>query len=227
MIKKKAPEVDLNDYTLPDGTSLDTKARKEIDDIRLTYQAALREVITKIEILDDDLQAKNYYVPIHHMESRIKSVSSIVEKAERYGIFDPISNIDKVKDQIKDIAGVRVVCKYIDDLYYFSKYLIKQDNVELVCIKDYCKNPKKSGYRSLHVVIKIPVYLLDRTLSVPVEVQFRTIAMDTWASLEHELKYKNKGQISEEMHERLIDCANKLLEIDMQMEDIRKSIIKE
>ncbi|NLY81933.1 MAG: GTP pyrophosphokinase family protein [Clostridiales bacterium] len=227
MIKKKTPNVDLNDYTLPDGTMLDEQVRKEIDEIRPIYQAALREVITKIEILDDDLQRKNYYVPIHYMESRIKSVASTIEKAERYGILDPISNIDKVKDQIKDIAGVRVVCKYIDNLYYFSEYLIKQDNVELVCIKDYCKTPKKSGYRSLHVVIKVPIYYLDRTLYVPVEIQFRTIAMDTWASLEHELKYKNKGQVSEEMHERLIDCANKLLEIDVQMEEIRKTIIKE
>jgi putative GTP pyrophosphokinase len=226
MIKKKVPNVDLNDYALPDGTLLDKEVRKEIDDIRLIYQAALREIITKIEILDDDLQTKSYYVPIHHMESRIKSVASTIEKAERYGILDPINNLDKVKDQIKDIAGVRVVCKYIDDLYSLSRYLIKQNNIELLCIKDYCKNPKKSGYRSLHVVIKVPIYLLDRTLSVPVEVQFRTIAMDTWASLEHELKYKNKGQVSEEMHNQLIDCANRLSEIDRQMEDIRKTITK-
>ncbi|HKK94816.1 MAG TPA: GTP pyrophosphokinase family protein [Anaerovoracaceae bacterium] len=224
MITKKVPNVDLNDYALPNGMLIDKSIKKQIDDIRLIYQAALREVTTKLEVLDDDFQIKNCYVPIHHMESRLKSVSSMIEKAERYGIKDPINNLEEVKKEIKDIAGIRVVCKYIDDLYSMSRYLLKQDDVELICIKDYCKNPKASGYRSLHVVIAIPIFLLDKTLNVPVEIQFRTIAMDTWASLEHELKYKNKGEITKEMHEQLIDCANRLSDTDVKMEEIRKNI---
>lgn len=224
MITKKSPNVDLNDYALPNGMLLDREIKKEIDDIRLIYQAALREVGTKLEVLDDDFQIKNSYVPIHHLESRLKSVPSMIEKAERYGINDPINNLDIVKKEIKDIAGIRVVCKYIDDLYTMSRYLLKQDDVELICIKDYCKNPKESGYRSLHVVIAVPIFLLDKTLRVPVEIQFRTIAMDTWASLEHELKYKNRGEITDELHGQLIDCANRLFEIDIKMEEIRKSI---
>ena len=124
--------------------------------------------------------------------NRLKSVNSLFEKAERYGIEDPLNNISEIRKQIYDIAGVRVVSQLSNDIYRLSSLLLKQEDIKLIRIKDYSSNPKESGYRSLHVVIEVPIFLVSKKVSIPVEMQFRSIAMDTWASLEHELKYKNE-----------------------------------
>lgn len=210
--------------TLPAYLRSDEKLQAELDDINLLYSAAIREVSTKLDVLGDDFNLKHEYVPIHHMQSRLKSFDSMIEKAERYGIEDPVYNLDIVKREIHDIAGVRVVCNYEEDLYTMSELLLQQSDIRLIRIKDYCKAPKESGYRSLHLVISVPVFLVNSRSTVPVEIQFRSIAMDTWASLEHELKYKNKGELSEELHEQLKECARTLAEVDRQMEHIRHQV---
>lgn len=210
--------------TLPKNLRENQDLKEQIEDINLVYGAAIREVSTKLEILADNFRMKHSYVPIHHMQSRLKSFDSLVDKAERYGIEDPINNIDVVRKEVYDIAGIRVVCNYEEDVYTMSELLLEQSDVKLIKIKNYCERPKESGYRSMHVVIAIPVFLVKRKVTVPVEIQFRSIAMDTWASLEHELKYKNKGALTEEVQEQLKECAKKLKEVDEQMEKIRHQV---
>ena len=208
--------------SVPEHLQTDEALQQQIMD--LLYSAAIREVSTKLDVLGDDFRMKHSYVPIHHMQSRLKSFESLMDKAERYGIEDPIHNLDTVRAEVFDIAGIRVVCNYREDIYTMSELLLKQSDVDLIKIKDYCKNPKPSGYRSLHVVISIPVFLVNSKTTVPVEIQFRSIAMDTWASLEHELKYKNKGALTEDIQKQLTQCAKTLSDVDEQMERIRHQV---
>ena len=210
--------------SVPEHLQTDEELQQQIMDINLLYSAAIREVSTKLDVLGDDFRMKHSYVPIHHMQSRLKSFESLIDKAERYGIEDPIHNLDTVRAEVFDIAGIRVVCNYREDIYTMSELLLKQSDVDLIKIKDYCKNPKPSGYRSLHVVISIQVFLVNSKTTVPVEIQFRSIAMDTWASLEHELKYKNKGALTEDIQKQLTQCAKTLSDVDEQMERIRHQV---
>ena len=210
--------------SVPEHLQTDEDLQQQIMDINLLYSAAIREVSTKLDVLGDDFRMKHSYVPIHHMQSRLKSFESLMDKAERYGIEDPIHNLDTVRAEVFDIAGIRVVCNYREDIYTMSELLLKQSDVDLIKIKDYCKNPKPSGYRSLHEVISIPVFLVNSKTTVPVEIQFRSIAMDTWASLEHELKYKNKGALTEDIQKQLTQCAKTLSDVDEQMERIRHQV---
>lgn len=188
--------------------------------LRNIYHAAIREVSTKLEILDDEFQVRYDYNPIHHMECRLKSPQSLFEKLERKGLDIRLESFYK----ITDIAGIRVICNYIDDVYAVASLLLQQDDIKLLRRSDYIKDPKESGYRSLHLVVQIPVFLSDRTEMVPVEIQFRTIAMDTWASLEHELKYKRVGGITPQMEQELKDCAEAMAEVDRKMEQIHKDL---
>ncbi|MCB6992062.1 GTP pyrophosphokinase family protein [bacterium 210820-DFI.6.37] len=188
--------------------------------LRNTYHAAIREVSTKLEILDDEFQVRYDYNPIHHMECRLKSPKSLFEKLERKGLDIDLDSIYK----ITDMAGIRVICNYIDDVYAVATLLLQQDDIKLLRRSDYIKEPKESGYRSLHLVVEIPVFLSDKTEHVPVEIQIRTIAMDTWASLEHELKYKRAGGITSAMEKELIDCADAMAEVDRRMELIHKEL---
>ena len=210
--------------SVPEHLQTDEDLQQQIMDINLLYSAAIREVSTKLDVLGDDFRMKHSYVTIHHMQSRLKSFESLMDKAERYGIEDPIHNLDTVRAEVFDIAGIRVVCNYREDIYTMSELLLKQSDVDFIKIKDYCKNPKPSGYRSLHVVISIPVFLVNSKTTVPVEIQFRSIAMDTWASLEHELKYKNKGALTEDIQKQLTQCAKTLSDVDEQMERIRHQV---
>lgn len=188
--------------------------------LRNTYHAAIREVSTKLEILDDEFQVRYDYNPIHHMECRLKSPKSLFEKLERKGLDIDLKSIH----QITDMAGIRVICNYIDDVYAVGSLLLQQDDIRLLRKSDYIKEPKESGYRSLHLVVEIPVFLSDKTELVPVEIQLRTIAMDTWASLEHELKYKRNGELTQETEEELKKCAAAMAEVDRRMEQIHKEL---
>lgn len=185
------------------------------------YESAIREVKTKLEILDSEFRTKFSYNPIHHIESRLKSPQSIFGKLQSKGF--PIS-AESVRENILDFAGVRVICNYIDDIYTVSDLLTAQDDVHLIKLKDYIKNPKPNGYRSLHLVIETPVYLSDSKESVNVEVQIRTIAMDFWASLEHELKYKTDAEVSAELAEQLRECAETIAATDVKMQQIYKTL---
>lgn len=210
---------------MPRYKGTDEELQMQLDKIDLLYSSAVRELETKLQILSDDFGKKNSYTPIHHVTKRVKTLESIIDKAERYGIEDPINNLDTVMKQVLDIAGVRVVTNYEEDIYTMSDILLKQNDIELIRVKDYCKSPKESGYRSLHVVVSIPVYLVNTVEMVPIEIQFRSIAMDTWASLEHELRYKNKGELSEDIKEQLKDCASRLHEVDRKMSAIRHEVL--
>lgn len=210
---------------MPRYKGTDEELQMQLDKIDLLYSSAVRELETKLQILSDDFGKKNSYTPIHHVTKRVKTLESIIDKAERYRIEDPINNLDTVMKQVLDIAGVRVVTNYEEDIYTMSDILLKQNDIELIRVKDYCKSPKESGYRSLHVVVSIPVYLVNTVEMVPVEIQFRSIAMDTWASLEHELRYKNKGELSEDIKEQLKDCASRLHEVDRKMSAIRHEVL--
>lgn len=185
------------------------------------YESAIREVKTKLEILDSEFRTKYSYNPIHHIESRLKSPQSLFEKMQRKGL--PI-NTDTVRSDIFDFAGVRVVCNYIDDIYTVADLLTSQDDVKLITRKDYIENPKPNGYRSLHLVIETPVFLSEKKELVTVEVQIRTIAMDFWASLEHELKYKTDTEVSAELAAQLKECAETIAATDVKMQQIYQTL---
>lgn len=185
------------------------------------YESAIREVKTKLEILDSEFRTKYAYNPIHHIEDRLKSPESILEKIQRKKI--PF-NVESIRANINDFAGVRVICNYIDDIYTVADLLTAQDDVTLLKRKDYISSPKTNGYRSLHLVIETPVYLSDKKELVHVEVQIRTIAMDFWASLEHELKYKTDNEVSAELADQLKECAETIAATDMKMQHIYKTL---
>ena len=180
------------------------------------YDAAIKEMKTRFEILDADLEYRFNRNPIHHMESRLKTPKSVFEKLQRYEV--PIT-LQSVEEHILDVAGMRVIVSYIDDVYAMVKVLSMQDDLKIVKVKDYIKNPKPNGYRSLHVIVKVPVYFLDRKQYAPVEIQFRTVAMDFWASLEHTLKYKQDVQLEGiDMFDELKNCSEIIEDVERRMQ---------
>jgi len=185
------------------------------------YRAAIKEIQTKLEILDTEFEVKYDYNPIHHIESRLKTPSSIFKKLKKDNM--PLT-IEAMREGLNDIAGVRVICNYIDDARRIAEMLIAQDDITLIKKKDYISNPKENGYRSLHLVLAIPIYLSGGRRNVRVEVQIRTIAMDLWASLEHHLHYKGDDVLSSELTDRLKQCAETLQGIDDEMQDIYREI---
>ena len=209
---------------MPQFRGTDEELQEMIDNISLQYASAIKGLETKLEILSDDFNKKHEYMPIHHIQSRLKTFDSIMEKAVRYGIEDPINNLDVVTREILDIAGIRVICNYAADVYAMSDILLKQEDVDLIKIKDYCAEPKEGGYRSLHVVVAVPVYLVNGKKIVPVELQFRSIAQDVWATLEHQLRYKNKGALNQEIQDELKNCANILADVDKRMARVRNIV---
>lgn len=185
------------------------------------YQSATREISTKLEILDDEFQFIHRRNPIHHMQSRIKSIKSIFEKLNRKELE---ISMESAKANLHDIAGIRVVCYYIEDIYMIAKMLTQQDDIELIRETDYIKNPKPNGYRSLHLVVKVPVFFSNGKELVPVEIQIRTIAMDFWASLEHQLRYKTIDTIPPSVARELQECADTIADTDLRMQRIYKTI---
>ena len=212
---------------MPGFRGTDEELQSAIDDISLLYKSAMREVETRLSILSDDFDKKHSYMPIHHVQSRLKTFESIMEKAGRYGIDDPLNNLSTVRREILDIAGIRVVCNYEEDLTTMAGLLHAQEDIEIIRVKDYTDKPKESGYRSMHVVVAVPVYLVNKKKMVPVEIQFRSVMMDAWASLEHELRYKNKGSLPEEIVDYLKGCAETLHKVDEQMSRVRHEVLKD
>ncbi|MGX8795865.1 GTP pyrophosphokinase [Fusibacter sp. JL298sf-3] len=200
--------------TLPEGFFDAMKAFFKIQNV---YQSAIREVTTKLENLNDEFKFVKDRNPIHQINSRIKAPKSILEKLMRKG-HD--IDIEAARTNLDDIAGVRVICSYIDDIYRIADLLLAQDDIKLVRKADYIAHPKPNGYRSLHLIIAIPVFLSDRKELVKVEVQIRTIAMDFWASLEHELAYKMSSESVEEIRGELKDCADVIAATDQRMQSL-------
>ena len=211
---------------MPGFRGTDEELQSAIDDISLLYNSAIRELSTRLSNISDDFDKKHSYMPIHHVQSRLKTFESIMEKARRYGIEDPLNNLDMVRREILDIAGIRVVCNYEEDIATMARLLVDQEDIEMIKVKDYCDKPKESGYRSMHVVVAVPVYLVNRKKMVPVEIQFRSVMMDAWASLEHELRYKNKGALAKEIVDTLKECAQNLHDIDEKMSRVRHEVLR-
>ena len=186
------------------------------------YEAAVKQLTLKFEILNSEFRVLYAQNPIHHIESRVKTPESIAAKLMKKGL--PVS-IETAREHVNDIAGVRVVCHYIDDVYRVAEMLERQKDVEIIKRQDYIRTPNYNGYRSLHMDIKVPVYLSDRTEYVVAEIQLRTIAMDFWASLEHDIRYKvDKTKLPEGINEEMFECAGKIAEIDRQMQDMYQRI---
>lgn len=186
------------------------------------YECAILEVRTKLDVLNNEFKANKLRNPIETIKSRIKSPSSIMEKLERKGCE---MTVDSIKNNLDDVAGVRVICSFVDDIYKVAEMLTKQDDVKVISQKDYIKNPKKNGYRSFHLVIEIPIFLSNEKKPIRVEVQIRTIAMDFWASLEHEIHYKKFTNSNAEAVKQLSECADIIYETDIRMMSIRKKLI--
>ena len=190
--------------------------------LRNLYEAAVKQLSLKFDILNSEFNVLYARNPIHHIEGRVKSQSSIVAKLLKRSL--PLS-IESARANINDIAGVRVVCSYIDDVYRVAEMLARQSDVEIVKKQDYIQTPNYNGYRSLHMDIRVPVYLSDRTEYVVAEIQIRTIAMDFWASLEHDIRYKaDKSKLPAGINEEMFECAGKISEIDRQMQDMYQRI---
>ncbi len=195
--------------------------KKEVTRFMLAYKFALDEVSTKINILEEEFQLIHEYNPIEHINTRLKTPESIIQKALRKNIGLSMSSI---KENIRDIAGIRINCSFNSDIYKLSEMIQKQQDIEVIEYKDYIQNPKPNGYRSLHLILKIPVFMSDRVEHVFVEMQIRTIAMDFWASLEHKIFYKFDKSVPEKMITELKDAAESANELDQKMEKLHKEI---
>jgi putative GTP pyrophosphokinase len=193
------------------------KTAFQFQQIMMIYESAIKQIETKLEILSKEINVNKKRNPIQNIKTRIKSPESIVQKLEKK--HHPV-NFDSMINNLNDIAGVRVVCPYISDIYSVKEMLLKQPDIKLVYESDYIANPKASGYRSYHIVVEVPVYLSKTEHSVKVEIQLRTIAMDFWASLEHQLHYKNPEEVPESIRRELFRVAETIAMTDREMEEI-------
>ena len=187
----------------------------------MEYRCAIREMETKLNVLNEEFSLLHERNPIESIKSRVKDPVSIVEKMYRKG---HALTVDNIEAKLHDVAGVRVICSFVEDIYYLADMLSAQDDLEVLKIKDYIKHPKKNGYRSLHLIIQIPIFLSNQKKYMQVEVQFRTIAMDFWASVDHKLKYKKRVKNSELIVEELRKCAETISSVDTRMQEIRNMI---
>lgn len=190
-------------------------------EVILVYNAALKEIGTKLEILSDEFQHVHRYNPIEHIKSRIKTSESIVKKLKRYGYE---STIENMVQYVNDIAGVRVVCSFTSDIYRIAEMLANQNDIKILSIKDYIKNPKESGYKSYHMLVSVPIFLSDRVVDTKVEIQIRTVAMDFWASLEHKIRYKFEGNAPQHIKTELVECAKMVSDLDARMLSLNEEI---
>ena len=193
----------------------------ELTRFMMAYKFALDEMNTKINILKDEFNYIHDYNPIEHVKSRIKSPESILKKVNRKGYEFSLSSI---KENVRDIAGIRITCSFISDIYEMAKMISKQKDVRVIDYKDYIKNPKPNGYQSLHLILEIPIFMSDREELTYVEVQIRTIAMDFWASLEHKIYYKYNKEVPSYMIEELKEAATMAGQLDRKMERLHKEI---
>ena len=194
---------------------------QSFEEIMMMYSCAIREVKTKFEVLNDDFSVRYKRNPIEFIQSRIKKPVSIAKKLASKGC--PVT-CASILNNLDDVAGIRVICPFIDDIYMVAEKLISQDDITLIEAKDYISHPKPNGYRSLHVIVEIPVFFADHTRNMRVEVQIRTIAMDFWASLEHKINYKFEGNAPEHVKRELIECAGMVSALDNRMQELNEEI---
>ncbi|HKM20704.1 MAG TPA: GTP pyrophosphokinase family protein [Lachnospiraceae bacterium] len=200
------------------------KDYEEVDSwqtIILLYNSALKEVGTKLEILNDEFQHIHQYNPIEHIKSRIKTPESIVKKLKKRGYESTLDNMVKY---VNDIAGIRIICSFTSDIYRIAEMLRNQSDIKVISIKDYIKAPKESGYKSYHMLVSVPIYLSDSVVDTKVEIQIRTVAMDFWASLEHKINYKFEKNAPEHIISELYECAMMVSELDAKMLSLNEEI---
>lgn len=197
------------------------KKAKPFMELMMYNRCAIQEVETKLRVLDEEFSVLADRNPIQSIKTRVKKPVSIIEKLQRRGFAVTLQNME---EQLTDIAGVRVICSFVEDIYKMAETLTSQDDIRVVQVKDYIKHPKPNGYRSLHLIVEVPIFLSNGKKYMKVEVQFRTIAMDFWASLEHQLKYKKKIENPEQIAVELKKCADVISEVDLRMQDIRYMI---
>lgn len=191
-------------------------------EVNLIYNAALRQIRTKMEILNEEFQHVHRYNPIEHIKARVKSPESIVKKLKRYGYESSIKNMI---EYINDIAGIRIICSFTSDIYRIAEMIAEQKDISIVSVKDYITYPKASGYRSYHMLVTVPVYLSDRIVDTKVEIQIRTVAMDFWASLEHKMHYKFEGDAPDHIKQELIECSKLVADLDNRMLMLNEEIL--
>ena len=202
---------------------LDAESQIETwQEVILVYNAALKQINTKLEILNDEFQHVHQYNPIEHIKSRIKTSESIVKKLRRHGYESTIENMVKY---VNDIAGIRVICSFTSDIYRLAEMIGNQSDLKVLSIKDYIKNPKVSGYKSYHMLVSVPIFLSDSVVDTKVEIQIRTIAMDFWASLEHKIYYKFEGNAPEYISRDLQECAEMVSTLDERMLTLNEAIL--
>ena len=192
---------------------------KEYNTLMAYFKCAMLEIETKFNVLNEQFSLQYDRNPISGIKVRLKGIESIKEKLEKRELPFTLSSIE---DNLHDVAGVRVICSFVQDVYMLADALLAQDDIKLIEIKDYIKNPKPNGYRSLHLIVTVPIFLLHEKKIMKVEIQLRTIAMDSWAALEHQLKYKKDVDFTEEMTEELKYCADISAELDSKMDNLRK-----
>lgn len=190
-------------------------------EVTLIYSAALRQVETKMQILNDEFQHVHQYNPIEHIKARIKTPESIVKKLKRSGYESTIDNMVKY---VNDIAGIRIICSFTSDIFRIATMIGEQRDIKVITVKDYITFPKTSGYKSYHMIVTVPVYLSDRTVETKVEIQIRTVAMDFWASLEHKIHYKFEGDAPEHIRSELVECAKLVSDLDARMLSLNNEI---
>ena len=192
------------------------------NEVNLIYSAALKQVQTKMEVLNDEFQHVHRYNPIEHIKSRIKTPESIVKKLKRKGYE---STIDNMVMYVDDIAGIRIICSFASDIYRIAEMIGEQKDIKILSIKDYITYPKASGYKSYHMLVSVPVYLSNKMVETKVEIQIRTVAMDFWASLEHKMHYKFEGDAPEYIKNELIACAKMVSDLDARMLSLNEKIL--
>ncbi len=198
--------------------------RNDIDswkEVTLIYNSALKQISTKLEILNDEFQHVHRYNPIEHIKSRIKTPESIVKKLKKHGYESTIGNMVRY---VNDIAGIRVICSFTSDIYQIAEMISNQSDINVISVKDYIVNPKPSGYKSYHMLVTVPVYLSDRIEQTKVEIQIRTVAMDFWASLEHKIHYKFEGNAPDSIRDQLVECSRIVSDLDARMLSLNKEI---
>lgn len=220
-MENELEKVVISRAVVPHDTEHFFAQAKQFEELMMVFNSAIKEVRTKFEILNDELTVTHNRSPIEVIKTRIKKPQSIVTKLQRKGYEVSISS---VLYNLNDVAGVRIVCSFIDDIYAIAEMFAKQDDVKVIQIKDYIKNPKENGYRSYHMIVEIPVFFSNRKQPIRVEVQIRTIAMDFWASLEHQLRYKKDYEKTEEIEKELKECAEVIAQTDRRMQKIREKI---
>ncbi len=214
-------ELDYDEKMLAIQPEVILKEAKPFMELMMECKCALMEIETKLNVLNAEFALKYNRNPFESIKSRIKSPTSIVEKLKRKGF--PLT-VESMENNLFDIAGIRVICSFVDDIYAIAALLVQQDDITLLEAKDYIKSPKENGYRSLHLILEVPVFLAEEKKPMKVEVQFRTIAMDFWASLEHKLKYKKDISDAKEIFEELQECADIISDMDLRMQEIRNRI---